>query len=62
MTSTQRQGQIYMYFLVNASPLKPLDVRQILQLHMLRDVEGFARQGQIMYFLINAFPPETLGT
>ena len=51
-----------MYFLVNASPLKPLDVRQILQLHMLRDVEGFARQGQIMYFLINAFPPETLGT
>ena len=33
VTLTQRQGQ--MFFLVNASPLKPLVVQlQILQLHM----------------------------
>ena len=41
VTSTQRQAQ--MYFLVNASPLKPLAVLQNMQLHKSRDVVDFVR-------------------
>ena len=53
------KGQI-MYFFVNASPLKPLDIPtlQVKRSQNCHDAESTEQhQSQIMFFLVNASPP-----
>ena len=56
-----------MYFLVNPSPLKPLDLATSNSIrgicHMMREYWSdldFTVRCQIMYFLVNASPPKSL--